>query len=249
MESPFETPGFGVEPQEYSVQKTRPQVAPRRPRKGKTIKSLLREYAETIIIALLVAVILRVFVVSAYRVSSGSMEDTLLAGDYIFVNKLAYKFSEPKAGDIIVFENPYDANRDYIKRIAAIEGQTVEIVDKVLYIDGEVASIPPESKHSDYKILPAVLSTRDNFGPITIPPGQYFVLGDNRDDSQDSRFWGCVDKSFFKGKAIFVYFSYEPDPDSPEWKAPYIFEFFEIVFHNLTTFPTRLRIDRIGTDL
>jgi len=224
-------------------------MAPKRPRKGKTVKSLLREYAETIAIALLVAVILRVFVVSAYRVSSGSMDDSLIEGDYIFVNKLAYKFSEPKVGDIVVFENPYDAEqRDYIKRIVATEGQTVEIVDKVLYIDNQVAPIPPGSKHTDYKILPAVLSNRDNFGPMTVPPGQYFVLGDNRDDSQDSRFWGCIDKSFFKGKAIFVYFSYEPDPNAPQWKSPYIFEFFEIAFHNITTFPTRFRVERIGTD-
>lgn len=249
MESPFDTQGFGVQQQEYAVQKTPPKQIPKRPRKSKTIKSLLREYAETIAIALLIAVILRVFVVSAYRVSSGSMEDTLIEGDYIFVNKLAYKFAEPKAGDIVIFENPFDAGRDYIKRIVAVEGQTVEIVDKVLYVDDEVAPIPPGSKHSDYKIFPAVLSNRDNLSPMMVPPGQYFVLGDNRDDSQDSRFWGCIDKSFLKGKAIFVYFSYEPDSDAPQWKAPYIFEFFEIVFHTITTFPTRFRIERIGTDL
>jgi signal peptidase I len=250
METPFDTQGFGVEQQEFPVQKEKPQAAPKRPRKGKTIKSLLREYAETIAIALLVAVVLRVFVVSAYRVSSGSMEDTLIEGDYIFVNKLAYKFAEPKAGDVVIFENPYDGEqRDYIKRIVAVEGQTVEIIDKVLYVDGEVAPIPAEVKHSDYKIFPAVLSNRDNLSPMTVPPGQYFVLGDNRDDSQDSRFWGCIDKSFLKGKAIFVYFSYEPDSEAPQWKAPYIFEFFEIVFHTITTFPTRFRIERIGADL
>ncbi len=231
------------------MQQTQPQVAPKKPVKGKTIKSLLREYAETIAIAILVAVILRIFVVSAYRVSSGSMEDALIEGDYIFVNKLAYKFSEPIAGDVIVFENPYDAERDYIKRIVAIGGQTVEIVDKVLYVDGEVAPIPPQSKHSDYKILPAVLSNRDNFGPMLVPAGQYFLMGDNRDDSQDSRFWGCIDKRFIKGKAIFVYFSYEPDPNAPEWKAPYIFEFFEIVFHNLVSFPSRFRVERVGSSI
>jgi signal peptidase I len=187
--------------------------------------------------------------VSAYRVSSGSMEDALIEGDYIFVNKLAYKFSEPIAGDVIVFENPYDAERDYIKRIVAIGGQSVEIVDKVLYVDGEVAPIPAQSKHSDYKILPAVLSNRDNFGPMLVPAGQYFLMGDNRDDSQDSRFWGCIDKRFIKGKAIFVYFSYEPDPNAPEWKAPYIFEFFEIVFHNLFSFPSRFRVERVGSSI
>jgi signal peptidase I len=95
--------------------------------------------------------------------------------------------------------------------------------------------------------LPEVLSRRDNFGPVTVPENQYFVMGDNRDDSQDSRFWGYVDKNLIKGKAIFVYFSYEPDPQAPEWKAPYILEFFEILFYNLVHFPERIRLDRIGS--
>jgi len=243
METPFGS-------QEYGVTETfQPQttvVKADRGKKAKKEKSLIREYIETIVIALLVAVLLRVFVVSAYRVSSGSMEDGLLEGDYIFVNKLAYKMSPPKIGDVVVFENPFDPTRDYIKRIAAVEGQSVEIIDKVLYVDGLIADIPIGLKHVDFKILPEVLSVRDNFGPVMVPEGQYFVMGDNRDDSQDSRFWGCVDKKFMKGKAIFVYFSYEPDPEAPEWKAPYILEFFEIAFFNLVHFPTRLRIDRIG---
>lgn len=212
-------------------------------------KSVLRQYIETIVLALLTAVLLRMYVVSAYRVSSGSMEDTLLEGDYIFVNKLAYHSASPKAGDVIVFENPFDASRDYIKRVVAVEGQTVEIIDKVVYVDGKVALIPPSSKNSDPKIFPGVLSVRDNFGPLMVPAGQYFVMGDNRDNSQDSRYWGCVDKSYIKGKAAFIYFSYVPDPKAPEWKAPYIFEFFEIVFYNLYHFPDRLRLEQIGRAL
>ncbi len=234
-------PGFDVD--NYIA---RQDVAPPRPgKKKKKGKSVFQEYAETIIIALLVAVVLRVFVVSAYRVSSGSMEDALLEGDYIFVNKLAYEFTPPKLGDIIVFENPYDPGRDYIKRIVAVDGQTVELWDKVLYVDGHVASIPEHSKNIDENILQGTLSPRDNFGPLVVPAGQCFVLGDNRDDSRDSRFWGCVDKNNIKGRAIFIYFSYEPDAESPEWKAPYIFEFFQILWYNLTTFPNRLRIERI----
>ena len=243
MDTPFGMQEYGVE----ELPRRQEVMPPVRGRKTKREKSLLREYAETIIIALLVAVLLRVFVVSAYRVSSGSMEDSLLEGDYIFVNKLAYNMSPPKIGDVVVFSNPFDPTRDYIKRIAAVEGQTVELIDKVLYVDGLVADIPAGLKNIDVKILPQVLSTRDNFGPMIVPEGQYFVLGDNRDDSQDSRFWGCVDKRHIKGKAIFVYFSYEPDPQSPEWKAPYVIEFFEIAFYNLVNFPTRLRIDRIGS--
>lgn len=243
METPFGMQEFGVEELQQR-QEVKPSV---KEKKGKKGKSLIREYAETIIIALLVAVLLRVFVVSAYRVSSGSMEDSLMEGDYIFVNKLAYKMSPPKIGDVVVFTNPFDPTRDYIKRLVAAEGQTVELFDKILYVDGLVADIPAGSKHVDNKILPQVLSNRDNFGPMIVPEGQYFVMGDNRDDSQDSRFWGCVDKRHIKGKSIFVYFSYEADPQAPEWKAPYVMEFFEIAFYNLIHFPSRLRIDRIGS--
>lgn len=240
--------GFDFQPSpelEQSFQ-TKPHQAPEIKKELRQGKPRWREYVETIAIALLAAILLRVFVVSAYRVASGSMEDTLEAGDYIFVNKLAYSFGDPETGDIIVFENPFDPTKDYIKRLVAIEGQTVEIADKVLYVDGQVAKIPEYSKYIDNRILPEVLSSRDNFGPLQVPSGQYFVMGDNRDDSQDSRFWGCVDKSYFKGKAIFIYFSYEPDPESPEWKSPYVVEFFEIAFFNLTRFPGRLRLDRIG---
>lgn len=241
-------PGFGSEVREEPIYRQQ-VMAPKSDIKIKPQKPIWRAYVETIAIALLAALILRVFVVSAYHVSSGSMEETLLEGDYIFVNKLAYEFSPPKLGDIVVFQNPYDPTMDYIKRLVAAEGQTVEIYDKILYVDGYVAPIPEDMIHSDEVILQGVLSPRDNFGPITVPEGQYFVLGDNRDDSQDSRFWGCVDRSLIKGKAVFVYFSYATDPESPEWEAPYVLEFFEILGYNLMTFPDRLRIERIGSVL
>jgi signal peptidase I len=229
-----------IRPPEWSA------FAERTGRQPKKEKSLLREYAETITIALLAAVLLRLFVVSAYHVSSGSMEDTLLAGDYIFVSKLAYEYSPPKIGDVIVFSNPYDPGNDYIKRIVAVGGQTVEVVDKVLVVDGQISPIPEGSKNIDSRIIPAELTPRDNFGPITVPKGQYFVMGDNRDDSQDSRFWGCLDKSNIKGKALFIYFSYVPDPKAPQWKPPFILEFFQILFHNIGTFSSRARLERIG---
>ena len=240
---------FGTDTQNFEVGDfLQKQVAP--PQNSKKIKHekpIWREYIETIIIALLAALILRVFVVSAYRVSSGSMEDTLIEGDYIFVNKLAYQWSPPQPNDVIVFQNEFQDSRDYIKRIIADEGQTVEIVDKVVYVDGEFAPIPFDSKHIDNRIFPSVLSNRDNFGPMMVPAGQYFVMGDNRDDSQDSRFWGCVDKKHVKGKAIFIYFSYEPDPTAPEWQAPYVVETFQVLWHNLVTFPSRFRITRLGS--
>lgn len=239
-------PGYDID---YTKVERRDVKPPQKPKKEKTGRKFWRDYLETIIIAFLAALVLRLFVVSAYHVASGSMEDTLYPGDYIFVSKLAYEYGFPKIGDVVVFENPYDSDRDYIKRIVAVEGQTVEIWDKVLYLDGQVAQIPDGVKFVDPEIQQGALSTRDNFGPLVVPEGYYFVMGDNRDDSQDSRFWGCVDKSYIKGKAIFVYFSYEPDPNAPEWKAPYVIETFEVLWHNLTTFASRLRLGRIGQSL
>ncbi|MFQ5608162.1 MAG: signal peptidase I [Candidatus Zixiibacteriota bacterium] len=215
----------------------------------KHLKPLWREYVEVVVIALVAATLLRVFVVSAYRVSSSSMEDTLLAGDYIFVNKLAYKYREPNSGDIVVFEYPLNRDRHYIKRVAALPGQTVEIIDKVLYVDGLVAEIPPDSKHTDGATLSADLSNRDNFGPLQIPLGNIFVLGDNRDDSRDSRFWGMVPMDHIKGRAIFVYWSWEPSEEELGWSFPYI----HIAVYKFGTtvigFPTRTRWDRLALSL
>jgi len=213
-------------------------------------KPLWREYLETAIIALVAALVLRIFVVSAYRVNSESMADTLYEGDYIFVNKLAYKYgSGPQIGDIIVFKYPNNPEKDYIKRIVAEAGQIVQIADKVLYVDGEVAAIPPGMKHIDERILPGDLSYRDNFDAYEVPPGHYFVMGDNRDDSRDSRFWGCVPEENIKGKAVFVYWSWEPHPDPPGWGFPYVHHAIHWLGHALYHFPTHTRWSRLGTSL
>ncbi len=209
-------------------------------------KPLWREYAEVIVLALVAAAILRIFVVSAYRVSSSSMEDTLMTGDYIFVNKLAYKYREPKTGDIIVFEYPLNRQKDYIKRVVALGGQTVEVIDKILYVDGELAEIYPDSKNIDPNTLAAQLSLRDNFGPVQVAIGQVFVMGDNRDDSRDSRFWGTVPLDHLKGKAIFVYWSWEPDGEKTEWAFPYIHTALYKVGAAIVGFPSRTRWDRIA---
>ncbi|UCD93595.1 MAG: signal peptidase I, partial [Candidatus Zixiibacteriota bacterium] len=204
-------------------------------------KPLWREYVEVILISLVAAILLRLFVVSAYRVDSASMEDAMLEGDYIFVNKLAYKFGDPEIGDILIFKYPLNPTKDYIKRVIALPGQTVEIVDKIVYVDNQLAEIFPSVKSTDPKILAAQLSSRDNFGPIQVPADQYFVLGDNRDSSQDSRFWGFVPRGHIKGKALFVYWSWEPDPDMPKWKFPYITSLIEYGFYFLTSFPSQTR--------
>jgi len=213
-------------------------------------KPLWREYLETAVIALLAAVLLRIFVVSAYRVSSSSMEDTLFEGDYIFVNKLAYEYgSGPQVGDIIVFKYPNNPTKKYIKRIVAMPGDEVQIADKILYINGEVAAIPIHSKHTDKRIIPGDLSFRDNFQQYIVPSEEYFVMGDNRDDSRDSRFWGSVPTENIIGKAVFVYWSWVPDPDSPKWEFPYIINAVQWLGYWMFNFPSHIRWSRLGTAL
>jgi signal peptidase I len=213
-------------------------------------KPLWQEYLETAIVALVAAALLRFFVVSAYKVSSGSMADTLLEGDYIFVNKLAYDYgTDPQSGDIIVFKYPANPTKEYIKRIVALPGQIVQIADKVLYVDNEVAEIPFGQKNIDPRIIPGDLSFRDNFGPYEVPPDEYFVLGDNRDDSRDSRFWGTVPTENIIGKAVFVYWSWEPDPDAPGWGFPYVIDAIQWTGWAIVNFPSHIRWGRLGTSL
>jgi len=216
----------------------------------KVHKPVWREYVETSLIALVAAILLRVFVVSAYRVNSASMEDTLFEGDYIFVNKLAYDYGTPPAsGDIIVFKYPNNPAKDFIKRVVALPGQTVQMADKILYVDEQVAEIPVHSKNTDKRIIPGDLSYRDNFGPFVVPEGEYFVMGDNRDDSHDSRFWGCVSEDLIKGKAVFVYWSWEPDTDAPGWDFPYVINAVQWVGYAIYNFPSHIRWDRLGISI
>ena len=211
------------------------------------VKSKLKQYALTVGIALTVGVLLRTYVVQAYRIPSRSMEDTLVEGDFLLVNKLVPRFFEPQAGDVIVFEYPLNPSKDFIKRIIATEGQIVQIVNKKLYVDGELIEGRFPGKHIDYQIFPAAYSNRDNFGPFQVPQDQYFVLGDNRDNSQDSREWGFLDQKHVKGKAFLIYFSWASDPTAPRWSGP--LSLFEILAYNLTRFPFRVRWDRVATTI
>ncbi len=214
-------------------------------------KPLWREYLETAFIAVVAAVLLRIFVVSAYRVNSGSMADSLLEGDYIFVNKLAYEYGgkTPQTDDIIVFKYPNNPDKDYIKRVVALPGQVVQVADKVVYVDGAIAPFPEGAKNIDKKSIPGDLSFRDNFGPFTVPAGEFFVLGDNRDDSRDSRFWGTVPQANIMGKAVLVYWSWEPEKETPGWDFPYVIDFVRWIGYGLFNFPSHVRWDRIGTSL
>lgn len=193
------------------------------PKTSPRTKSVFREYAEAAIIAVLLALFIRTFLVQAFKIPSGSMEPTLLVGDHILVNKFLYgvkipflnktliPISDPQRDDVIVFIYPVDTSKDFIKRVIGLPGDTIEISQKQITING----IPYEDKHGVYRNAqgggpPAVpLST---MSPISVPEDHLFVMGDNRDHSYDSRFWGFVPLDAVKGKAFIIYWSW------PHWK-------------------------------
>ncbi|MBW1646225.1 MAG: signal peptidase I [Deltaproteobacteria bacterium] len=178
---------------------------------------IVREYAESIIIAILIALFIRAFVVQAFKIPSGSMEPTLLIGDHLLVNKFIYGIRipftdrkifavhQPERGDIIVFIYPVDESKDFIKRVIGLPGETVEIRRKKIYINGKLL----KDDYGTYR-EPGVTNQvpRDNFGPVVVPKNHVFVMGDNRDRSYDSRFWGFVDYNKIKGKALIIYWSW-----------------------------------------
>ncbi len=191
--------------------------------KSEKKKSVFREYFEAILIAVLLALFIRTFIVQAFKIPSGSMLPTLKVGDYLLVNKFVYgiknpfngkvliSVSEPKRGDVVVFRYPKDPSVDYIKRTVGIPGDTVEVRDKKLFINGQKATDPNAWIDSPGSVLSGSESPRDNFGPILVPEGQIFVMGDNRDNSYDSRFWGFVDQRKILGKAFILYWSWDMD--------------------------------------
>jgi len=212
----------------------------------KRVKSTLRSYLEVVIISLIIGLALRTFVVQAYKIPTHSMENALLAGDFVLVNKFIYNFTTPQPGDVVVFKYPLNPSKDFIKRCVAIEGQTVQIIDKALYVDGKRVGNQKWEKFLDPLVYPEEYSPRDNFGPLQVPFGQIFVLGDNRDNSKDSRYWGFLDLKYIKGKAFLTYWSWKPDPSSPELKFPYIFSALQVFFYHLVHLPDRVRWERIG---
>ncbi|HIC91609.1 MAG TPA: signal peptidase I [Syntrophaceae bacterium] len=183
-------------------------------------KGIIREYAEAILIAIILAVFIRTFVVQAFKIPSASMVPTLQVGDHILVNKFIYgvkipfirktiiPLRKPKRGDVIVFIFPKDRSKDFIKRVIGIEGDTVEIVNKKVYINGKPFN-DPYGVHNDNFIFPKRIEPRDNFGPVTVPKDAVFVMGDNRDNSRDSRFWGFVKLKDIEGKAFIIYWSWD----------------------------------------
>ena len=178
---------------------------------------IIRGYVQSFAVAIALALFFRQFVLQAFRIPSQSMESTLLVGDFLFVNKFLYgaqlPFSEtrlpdvrpPRRGDIIVFKPPQE-NRDFIKRCVGVAGDTIEVRNKDLYVNGKL-QVEPYVQHLDRHVQGPGSTNRDFFGPYVVPPGHLFMMGDNRDNSADSRFWGPEPISRVKGKAMFIYFS------------------------------------------
>jgi signal peptidase I len=196
-------------------------------------KSLLREYLEALLIAVIFATFARTWVLQAFKIPSGSMEKNLLIGDHILVNKFVYgptispleekllPIRKVKRGDIVVFKYPEDPNRDFIKRCMGLPGDTMKMIDKDLYINGRHIDDSSFTYYADSESYPRDLffqgkRVRDNFGPKSVAPHTYFCMGDNRDNSNDSRYWGTVPERYVKGRAFMVYWSFANDDETSE---------------------------------
>ncbi|MGP8153365.1 MAG: signal peptidase I [Smithella sp.] len=192
-------------------------------------KTKVKEYVESIIIAILIALFIRTFIICAYKIPSESMVPTLLVGDHILVNKFIYgvkipllrkiiiPVTDPKRGDIIVFIYPKDRSKDFIKRVIGVGDDKIEIKNKKIFINDKPYK-DTFGIYSDKIILPAAIETRDNYGPVTVPKNSIFVMGDNRDKSLDSRFWGFVDLKDVEGKAFIIYWSWNRDEYNLRWE-------------------------------
>ena len=191
-------------------------------------KSTLREYFESIVVAVILALFIRTFVVQAFKIPTGSMEQNLLIGDHLLVNKFVFSptatgaersilpVTSIKRGDVIVFKYPEDPERDFIKRVIGLPGDVVEVRHKRVYIDGR----PLDEPYVYYLRPPSDVASpfgvgdlREQYGPVTVPPSEYFVMGDNRDNSQNSRYWGFLPRGLVKGRALVIYWSYESEDD------------------------------------
>jgi signal peptidase I len=186
-------------------------------------KSTLREYTESIVIAVILALFVRTWIVQAFKIPTGSMENNLLIGDHLLVNKFVFgptassvgrtllPVRDIRRGDVIVFKYPDEPDRDFIKRVIGLPGETLELRAKKVYIDGQPLDEPyvhflePASDSQETTSF----DVRERYGPVRVPEGQYFVMGDNRDNSQDSRYWGFLPRNYVKGRALMIYWSYE----------------------------------------
>jgi len=195
---------------------------------GKNKKTVIKEYTKAIFIAIIIALFIRTFIVQAFKIPSGSMIPTLQIGDWLLVNKFIYGIKipltrktlipvkEPQRGDIVVFIYPMDRTKDFIKRVIGVAGDVIEIRNKKIYINGS----PFDDTYgvfTDSLILPRSMQPRDNFGPVKVPEGHIFAMGDNRDNSYDGRFWGFVNLKDVVGRAFIIYWSWNGEKHNVRW--------------------------------
>ncbi len=184
-------------------------------------KSVAREYFESLVVAVILALFVRTWVFQAFKIPTGSMENNLLVGDHLIVNKMAFAPTlmaaeaaampkrEIRRGDVVVFKYPKEPDRDFIKRVIGLPGDRIELHRKRVHVNGKPIDEPyvhfmePPSTSGPARID----DLREEYGPVTVPEGQYFMMGDNRDNSEDSRYWGFMPATYVKGQALFIYFS------------------------------------------
>jgi signal peptidase I len=223
-------------------------------------KSTLREYFEAIVTAVILALFVRTFVFQAFKIPTGSMENNLLIGDHLLVNKFVFGPSESgferallpirdlRRGEVVVFKYPEDPERDFIKRVIGLPGETLEVKEKRVYINGKrldepyVHYLEPPSSSAGLSEVTA-FDLRERYGPVTIPPNKYFMMGDNRDNSQDSRYWGMLPREYVKGRAVMIYWSYESATE--DYQQTGIGSTIKDLFTVFTHFITRTRWGRM----
>jgi signal peptidase I len=220
-------------------------------------KSTVREYFESIVIAVILALFVRTWVVQAFKIPTGSMENNLLIGDHLLVNKFVFgpgpsaverallPMREPRRGDVVVFKYPDEPERDFIKRVIGLPGDNVELRSKKVYINGQALDEPYVHFLEAASEAQEVTSfdVRERYGPVRVPDGQYFVMGDNRDNSQDSRYWGFLPRHYIKGRAMMIYWSYESGREDylDEGVGATVKRLFSVVTH----FFTKTRWERL----
>jgi len=216
-------------------------------------------YVKTLFIALILAFLIKSLIVEAYKIPSSSMEDTLLIGDFIMANKFIYgtripivnwqlpAIRKPRQGDVIIFKYPVDGRTNYIKRCVAVAGQEVKLVDRILYVDNKPYPNPPFSKYTGPITAYSSDDRRINFGPYRVPSNHVFAMGDNRDNSSDSRFWGPVSLDLIEGEALFIHWSWSPDVDAPQIDLADLTSLPRAIIYNLIHFFQRVRWERLGT--
>ncbi len=218
------------------------------------------EYVKLFGSALVIALVIKTSLVEAYNIPSASMEDTLMTGDFILGNKFIYgakipllpirlpALRDPEPGDIVIFKYPKNPDQNYIKRCIAGPGQMIEIRNKRVYVDGRLVEDPEFAKHTDRSVRArgSYDATRDNYGPERVPDGSYFVMGDNRDNSSDSRFWGFVPRENILGNAMVVHFSWKEDENAPDISLDNPLSILESIAYNVGHFYERVGWNRIG---